>query len=86
MVESIDHLSVQQGSGEKHRVVLWTHNKSCGCLIEMRNKALNASYNSDLQPERTQTPISIMEWTTNKQSQHIKRVACMCERENGLDE
>lgn len=74
---STHHLSGVQGSGEKWGVALWAHNKWCKCLIEMGNKALNASWHADLRPERTQTPISIMEWTTNKQSQDIKRV-CMC--------
>lgn len=67
------HLSVQQDTGGKQGAVLWAHNKWCGCLIEMGNKTLNASWHADLQPERTQTPISIMEWTTNKQSQDIRR-------------
>lgn len=67
------HLSVQQDTGGKQGAVQWAHNKWCGCLIEMGNKALNASWHADLQPERTQTPISIMEWTTNKQSQGIRR-------------
>lgn len=74
---STHHLSGVQGSGEKWGVALWAHNKWCKCLIEMGNKALNASWHADLRPERTQTPISITEWTTNKQSQDIKRV-CMC--------
>lgn len=80
-VSSSDHLSVQQGSEKKHRVALGAHNKSCGCVIEMRNKALNASWHADLQPERTHTPISIMEWITNKQSQDItKNCVYVCEK------
>lgn len=63
-----------QGSSGKRGVVLWAHNKWCKCLIEMGNKALNASWHADLRPGRTRTPISITEWTANKQSQDKRLV------------